>query len=435
MNTQEHTFEDSPYGSPASGHRVSQILAQIEKSLPGFLALTWRQQMSIQHKFIKTIAQCGILVATLSAPIWAQNVSVTDYSVPVSQSNNLRIDGLSFSYVTEGEDVLVEGGDAGIVYKKFYNSLPYAYSFDFLGSASYNREPSGNRTGTFSSDFRIQVQKYFRDTNKFFYSLSPNVQYRKDFDRPQTDITLGLGYGRFINATALRKAVRIEDFLFKEGVIADLLPKETMIELGHIIDKEDEYRDLYDDRSYQNYWYEDMSNEITKTGLVLTKIGAIGLLRMREVLTQEQINDRFFGWDVNLGVQVDLLTAESGQKRQDPAMALNFRYSRPINWNTQVNTEFKFDTPFNNDFGREYTLTENIDFIYEITNKIAFTSANTLRARKQRLNDAKFSAISSIDFNFFIENKIVLKISEQFFKAEGTPFRQSFNVALSYRIL
>ena len=115
-------------------------------------------------------------------------------------------------------------------------------------------------------------------------------------------------------------------------------------------------------------------------------------------------------------------------------MALNFRYSRPINWNTQVNTEFKFDTPFNNDFGREYTLTENIDFIYEITNKIAFTSANTLRARKQRLNDAKFSAISSIDFNFFIENKIVLKISEQFFKAEGTPFRQSFNVALSYRI-
>lgn len=393
-----------------------------------------RQQMRTKHTFIRTLAQCGLLFAALLSPTWAQNVSVTDYSVPVSQSTNLRIDGLRFNYVTDGDDVLVESGDAGIVYKKFYNSLPYAYSFDFLGSASYNREPSGNRTGTFSSDFKMQVQKYFKDTNKFFYSFSPNVQYRKSFDRPQTNVTVGLGYGRFIDATALRKAVRIEDFLFKEGILADLLPKDTMVELGHIIDKEDEYRDLYDDRSYQNYWYEDMSNEITKTGLVLDKIGAIGLLRMREVLTQETINDRFFGWDVNMGVQMEVLTAEEGEKREDPAMAFNLRYSRPINWSTQVNTDFQFDTPFNGDFGREYTMTQNIDFIYEITNRIAFTTANTIRLSKQRLTDAKLRVNSSINFNFFIENKVVFSASEQFAKAEGEPFRQSFSITLSYRI-
>lgn len=390
--------------------------------------------MRTKHTFIRTLAQCGLLFAALLSPTWAQNVSVTDYSVPVSQSTNLRIDGLRFNYVTDGDDVLVESGDAGIVYKKFYNSLPYAYSFDFLGSASYNREPSGNRTGTFSSDFKMQVQKYFKDTNKFFYSFSPNVQYRKSFDRPQTNVTVGLGYGRFIDATALRKAVRIEDFLFKEGILADLLPKDTMVELGHIIDKEDEYRDLYDDRSYQNYWYEDMSNEITKTGLVLDKIGAIGLLRMREVLTQETINDRFFGWDVNMGVQMEVLTAEEGEKREDPAMAFNLRYSRPINWSTQVNTDFQFDTPFNGDFGREYTMTQNIDFIYEITNRIAFTTANTIRLSKQRLTDAKLRVNSSINFNFFIENKVVFSASEQFAKAEGEPFRQSFSITLSYRI-
>lgn len=391
--------------------------------------------MGIKLPFIRAFALCGLLITALpSSTTWAQNVSVTDYSVPVSQSNNLRIDGLSFSYLTDGDEVQFEGGDAGIVYKKLYNSLPYAYSFDFLGSASYNREPSGNRTGTFSTDFRMQVQKYFTDTNKFFYSFSPTVQYRKDFDRPQTDVTVGLGYGRFIDATPLRKAVRIEDFLFKEGIIADLMPKETMIELGHIIDKEDEYRDLYDDRSYQNYWYEDMSNEITRTGLVLGKIGAIGLLRMREVLTQEQINDRFFGWDVSAGVQYQVLTAEEGDPRKDPALAFNYRYSRPINWSTQVNTDLAFDTPINNDFGREYTLTQKIDFIYEITNRIAFTTANTIRLNKRRLTDAKLSAGSTINFNFFIENKVVLSISEQFTKVEGAPFRQSFNVALSYRI-
>lgn len=386
-----------------------------------------------KHTLLALMVGCGTWL-TPSPPADAQNVSVTDYSVPVSQSNNLRIDGLSFTYITEGDDVQFEGGDGAIVYKKLYNSLPYAYSFDFLGSASYNREPSGNRTGTFSTDLRIQVQKYFKDTNKFFYSFSPNIQYRKDFDRPQVDVTVGLGYGRFIDATALRKAVRIEDFLFKEGIIADFLPKETMIELGHIIDKESEYRDLYDDRSYQNYWYEDMSNEITKTGLVLGKIGAIGLLRMREVLTQEQINDRFFGWDVSAGVQYQVLTAEEGAKRRDPSMAINFRYSRPISWNTQVNTDLKFDTPFNNDFGREYTLTQNIDFIYEISNRIAFSTANTIRVRKQRLQDARLSLASTISFTFFIENKISLTTTEQLSKSEGLPFRQSFNAVLSYRI-
>ena len=61
-------------------------------------------------------------------------------------------------------------------------------------------------------------------------------------DRPGLDATIVAGWGRFINATALRKAVRIEDFLLEEGVISERLPKESMIDSGHIIEKEAEYR-------------------------------------------------------------------------------------------------------------------------------------------------------------------------------------------------
>ena len=61
-------------------------------------------------------------------------------------------------------------------------------------------------------------------------------------DRPGLDATIVVGWGRFINATALRKAVRIEDFLLEEGVISERLPKESMIDSGHIIEKEAEYR-------------------------------------------------------------------------------------------------------------------------------------------------------------------------------------------------
>ena len=155
--------------------------------------------------------------------------------------------------------------------EKFYSSLPFAYFIDALSSASYFRQFSfedSDRTGTYEMNLDIQVQKYFQETHKFFYFVSPDALMRKGFDRPQSDVILGLGYGRFINATALRKAVRIEDFLFEEGVISDFLPKDTMITLGQIIEKEDEYRNIHGDRTYLHYWYEDMSSEIDKTGLV-----------------------------------------------------------------------------------------------------------------------------------------------------------------------
>ena len=119
--------------------------------------------------------------------------------------------------------------------------------------------------------------------------------FNKPFDRPSVDLTIGVGYGRSINATALAKAVRIEDFFLAEGLIFEQLPKETMIELGHIIERSSEYEDVNGTR-YENYWFEDMENAIGKSRILGESLGAIGILRMREVLFQERINDRFYGW-------------------------------------------------------------------------------------------------------------------------------------------
>ena len=395
--------------------------------------------MNAQY-LLKALVCCMLVALFITAPAKAQNVSVTDYKVPVSRVDNLRIDAFSFNLTTEGKEVIYEEGNVGLVYKKFYSSLPFAYFIDALSSASYFRQFSfedSERTGTYDMEFDVQVQKYFRETNKFFYFVSPEIFMRKGFDRPQTDVFVGLGYGRFINATALRKAVRIEDFLFEEGVISDFLPKDTMIALGQIIEKEAEYRNIYGNRTYQGYWYEDLSSEIDKTGLVTGggNIGPIGILRMREVLTQEQISDRFFGWDINAGVQYQLQTRDKDIERPPPALALNVRYSRPVSWRMQVNTDFKLDTPFKRDyFRREYNVTQNVEFIYEITNRIAFVTSNTLHINKERDQDARFRHNSNINFIFFVENSISLSVIEQISKEEGSPFRQSLHFALSYRI-
>ena len=117
-----------------------------------------------------------VLLVTASAE--AQNVSVTDYQVPVSRVDNLRIDAFSFNLTTEGTEVIHEQGEVGLVYKKFYSSLPFAYFIDALSSASYFRQFSfedSERTGTYEMNLDIQVQKYFRETHKFFYFVSPDI--------------------------------------------------------------------------------------------------------------------------------------------------------------------------------------------------------------------------------------------------------------------
>ena len=235
------------------------------------------------------------LVGLISGEASGQNVSVRDYSVPVSRADNLRIDALSFNYQSEGDSIVSETGDLVVVYKKFYESLPFAYSVDLRGSSSFRRDPVKDElVGDAEANLVSRVKKYRRDEGNFFVFGDTDLDLNEDFDRPAMKFTIGFGWGRFINATALRKAVRIEDFLLEEGIISDRMQKQTMIDLGHIIEKESEYRELYGSR-YQNYWYEDMQNEVQKSGMVLGSIGAIGVLRMQEVLERERINERFYG--------------------------------------------------------------------------------------------------------------------------------------------
>lgn len=381
---------------------------------------------------------CALFALSLTAftgmDATAQNVSVSDYSVPASRADNLRIDALSLDYQSVGDSIVSQTGNLVVVYKKFYESLPFAYSIDLRGSASFRRDQAQDElVGDAASDLVVRLKKYRRDEGNFFFFGDADLDLDEDFDRPGLDATVGFGWGRFINATALRKAVRIEDFLLDEGIISERLPKESMIELGHIIEKEAEYRELYGDR-YQNYWYEDMQNEIQKSRKVLGSIGAIGVLRMQEVLEKERINERFYGWDVSAGVRLEVLTPFETVPRDDPGFSLGLRYSRPISWSTQINTDFSIETPFNGEFGRRYDVNWQTDFIYEISNKINLTLVHLLSLCKRENEPLQHDNIGSAGFSFFIENKINLNTSFVMRKDQTDPWRITFTTGLSYRI-
>ena len=202
-----------------------------------------------------------------------------------------------------------------------------------------------------------------------FGSIRVSSDLQKAYDRPASAVTVGLGYGRFIEATALAKAVRIEEFLIKEGELSGHLPKDAILELSKIINRESEYRDRYGE-TYEREWYREMETVMRESGLLKEDgLGAIGILRIEEVLEREDIADRFYGWDVALGSKFDITTPYEDQDRPIANLDVTASYARPIAWQWQISERITMNTPFDS-FGSAYSLSLSSDLSYELSNRI-----------------------------------------------------------------
>ena len=181
-----------------------------------------------------TIFLIVITIVISNANLSAQNLLITDYKVPVSSARSFLID-FNANYATIGSELTTDKGNIGAVYKNFYESLPYAYSLDFVGAFSRNKNRGAENLYNYNVDVEGQTKKYIWTTHDLFGSIKYHSAYFKGYDRLPVDLTVGLGLGRFVNVTPLAKAVRVEDFLLSEGLLYDDLPAQTMIQFGQVI--------------------------------------------------------------------------------------------------------------------------------------------------------------------------------------------------------
>jgi len=394
----------------------------------------------------------AITIVISNANLSAQNLLITDYKVPVSSARSFLID-FNANYATVGRELTTDEGNIGAVYKRFYQSLPHAYSLDFIGSFSRNKETKYN----YNADVEWQVKKYIRQTQDSFGSIKLHSGYFKDCDRPPVDLTVGLGFGRFVNVTPLAKAVRVEDFLLNENLLYDDLPAETMIQFGQIIERKSEFENRYGS-TYKHHWYDEMAKLIRASGMLKAEeINAIGIIRMDEVLFRQKVRDRFYGWDATLGVKRELLTC---QKSQEAKSALSFgrnsllasktkaditiRYSHPLGWRSQWNERFIINSPMDNEFAKSYELTLHSDFTYEMTNHIDFALNHLIILEREKVLpaidtfdnsfDTFFTNSLRISFLFYVENSVNLVTNMQIDKTSGNAIITNFAFSLNYRV-
>jgi hypothetical protein len=370
-----------------------------------------------------------ITLFCLTTYIHSQNVKVTDYDVPISFASNFRLNGF-WNWAQVGDSVTGNTLNGNLIYKRFYSSLPFAWflNVDAIG---------GKDAGKGSYDFKVDasVRKYIWNNRNWFLFSRTTAERTNDFNQVASDLTIGGGFGRYIDATALAKAVRIEEHLLKENIITDHLPKETMINIAKIIEREDEYKNLYGE-TYETQWLEDIENEIRLSGMLIGyNIGAIGTLRIRQVLfgIYEKVNQRFYGWDISLGTLFTVTTRDKS-KAGAPNFSISGRYSFPLSWRTQIDFTAEAFTPVDSSFFGRLTGNANIDFIYELSNRINLVTNYKLQIFRPYREKLKLDNILSLSFLYYIENNIYLGINSSLEKYADSPTRISNSLTLTYNL-
>lgn len=369
------------------------------------------------------------LFIIFSSVIYSQNVNVQDYEVPLSQAKSLRFNG-NWNWGQIGDSVTANIANANLFFRTFYSSLPMAWFIDFDANGFKNRENLGHNVL-----FKARINKYVWPDKDLFAFSELNASHNDLAKQIGSDLTVGFGYGRYINATALAKAVRIEDHLIRDKVISGYLPKQTMIAIANIIEREGEFNSLYGE-VYETFWFDAIEEEIKKTDqLTEENVGSVGILRMRQVLfsINERVNQRFYGWEVTTGILFPLTTLDKSPIG-NPNLSIGARYSLPLSWSFQVNTIARVFTPLDSAFAKRVTSTLGVDFIYELSNKINFVTNYTIGIVKPQEVKATIIHNLGTSFWFYLENNIYLTINGNFSRTGRSASLLSTTVGLQYNL-
>ncbi len=375
-----------------------------------------------------------ILFLCISVSLFSQNVNVSDYQVPISKAQTLRFNG-AWNWGQFGDSVTANNANGNLTFRTFYSSLPMAWFLNIDATGASGASNSNNNSFIYNIKLDARFSKYIWDDKDLFGFGELNASQTDTSKQIASDLTVGFGYGRYIDATALAKAVRIEDHLLKDKIISNNLPKELMINIANIIERENEFKDEYGE-VYETYWFDAIEQEIKKSE-VLTKgtIGSIGILRMRQVLfgINERVNPRYYGWDVTTGILFPLSTADKSPVG-NPNFSIGGRYAIPLNWSLQINMTARAYTPLDSGFFKTATLSAGTDFIYELSNKINFVASYSLGIFKPYTGIAAINHELNASFWFYIENNIYLTVNADLLKQGSNPRNLTLSMGLQYNL-
>lgn len=350
----------------------------------------------------------------------SQAISLTDYTLPTSTTQQAYLNG-TFNAQGNSIDTTQTGylvGGSG-TYWLALRSLPFSYDVSVGASATTSRSTVEGAESEDAYDINLStnLDKYFTDEGEFFIYGAAYMDYRKlasmeEADDARIDVEAGVGFGRTINATVLKQAVRMDEDFLKYGVTTNRLPDSALLALASIIDRESEFRSRYGAVEYGKYWYGEMERVLLDAGVLAREsLGALGVLRIQEVI-QEPTAQRWHGWQARVGVgsRISDYDGESG----DPTLTARLDWHQPVGMDLQFTNRASFSTVFTTD--PLYRLQDLFRLDYEISNRVDWYNGVTFKYDVPTETDAEsvFESILASTFIFYLENQLSFNPELQF---------------------
>ncbi len=320
------------------------------------------------------------LALLLALPATGLAIELTDYTETDIYYQDAELTAM-FTWKDGNQDQPSYSGLGEVDFDMEYSTQPMKWGAGAIGTGDFSRGPDNNNNSVenFKFDAWSDAKLYQGGANELFYFGRLEYGYRnlESANLPENnraEALIGAGYGRIITATPLMKAIRAVEDLQKYGIIQGAVSDASYLRLAAVIAKEQEYKSRYSLKEYEKFWYEAMEEVLRAEGILMDDtLGAMGVIRIQDILTVENVLERKHGWEVRAGLGF-LITDYSGNEA-DPLVRATYEYARPFGLKWQFINSLSYatvledwdfgdtDHNFNNLMSLTYEVTEMIDWI------------------------------------------------------------------------
>ncbi len=349
------------------------------------------------------------IIATISvggsvAAAQAEPVTLFDYTEATSAYEDAYING-QFNVQDGNQDQSSYNLDLDVEYDRVFSSPDQNTKIEFDGETSRERGPNeGDKTDSYyQATGAITSDQYFQPGSKagFWYGKG-EVGIQKDMEDPYSKLTVGVGYGRVVNATPMAKSIRLVEALQERGIIQAAPSKAVYQAVANVISREDEYRSKYGSADYVMNWIEDIERAL---GSDLTTKGAI---KSYDVLTNERISTRKYGWLVRAGVGAILSDYDGSDSK--PALELGAEYHHPLSNSTQFSNVAELTSTLD-DGDNSYHVTNDMSLTYEVSDSVDWENTWGIDyAAYENSNDITTNTLSST-YRYYISNALSFTVT------------------------
>ena len=280
----------------------------------------------------RSLAATALIVTTVVQA--AFGISLCDYRSPETDLSDLTI-GFAYQYHNDPfglEDRDINEGQFTVEYIRLYDEP----GFGFDVTLRNDMEISVLDVSTYTTFADGSYKRYFESERDFFAFAGGLARSSSSFQSMGLSVNLGVGYGRFVDVTALAKATRVDSFLVRRGSLTDHLHPVDLRAVA------DEIGSLAMHDSLSSLLAE-VQDVIEGSGGV--RLGGLDALDISEItrLIQEEGFSRYCGWDVRVGLGYELLDPSGGEN--DLLVTGSFNLAAATTPNEQFLVQGSFSGP------------------------------------------------------------------------------------------